>query len=107
MTAAWCRWARPQELFETPEHTFVGYFIGSPGMNVLDAAVEGDRALRRRRTTIALGASYGRPQGRVQIGIRPEFVQPRPTRAACRSRSAASRMSAATASSAPSSRAAS
>ena len=23
----------PEELFETPQHTFVGYFIGSPGMN--------------------------------------------------------------------------
>ncbi|MEM7642079.1 MAG: ABC transporter ATP-binding protein, partial [Pseudomonadota bacterium] len=29
----------PQELFERPAHTFVGYFIGSPGMNVLDAEV--------------------------------------------------------------------
>ena len=25
----------PAELFERPRHTFVGYFIGSPGMNVL------------------------------------------------------------------------
>jgi glycerol transport system ATP-binding protein len=24
----------PEELFEKPAHTFVGYFIGSPGMNV-------------------------------------------------------------------------
>ncbi len=63
----------PQELFETPEHTFVGYFIGSPGMNLLDATVEGDRA-RVGEQTILLGASYGRPEGRVQIGIRPEFV---------------------------------
>lgn len=27
----------PQELFERPAHTFVGYFIGSPGMNVMEA----------------------------------------------------------------------
>ena len=27
----------PEELFERPAHTFVGSFIGSPGMNVLDA----------------------------------------------------------------------
>ena len=27
----------PAELFECPEHTFVGYFIGSPGMNFLPA----------------------------------------------------------------------
>lgn len=25
----------PTELFEMPRHVFVGYFIGSPGMNVL------------------------------------------------------------------------
>ena len=31
----------PQELFERPAHTFVGYFIGSPGMNVFDAQVDG------------------------------------------------------------------
>jgi glycerol transport system ATP-binding protein len=63
----------PQDLFETPEHTFVGYFIGSPGMNLLDAVVEGDRATVGGHT-IALGAAYGRPEGRVQVGIRPEFV---------------------------------
>ena len=34
----------PQELFEQPAHTFVGYFIGSPGMNVLPAVVEGCKA---------------------------------------------------------------
>jgi len=31
MTVAWCRAATPAELFEKPAHTFVGYFIGSPG----------------------------------------------------------------------------
>src|SRR5690606_30668932 len=35
----------PEELFERPAHTFVGYFIGSPGMNFLEADVQGDRAL--------------------------------------------------------------
>ena len=39
----------PQELFERPAHTFVGYFIGSPGMNVLPAWSKGTRAHRRRR----------------------------------------------------------
>lgn len=29
----------PQELFEMPQHTFVGYFIGSPGMNVLPCQI--------------------------------------------------------------------
>ena len=26
----------PRELFERPSHTFVGYFIGSPGMNLIE-----------------------------------------------------------------------
>ena len=39
----------PAELFETPEHTFVGYFIGSPGMNLLDGKLHGTR-MRGRRT---------------------------------------------------------
>ena len=33
----------PAELFDKPAHTFVGYFIGSPGMNILPAEVEGPR----------------------------------------------------------------
>src|SRR5918994_2892729 len=31
----------PDELFERPAHTFVGHFIGSPGMNLLPCRVEG------------------------------------------------------------------
>jgi len=64
----------PEELFERPAHTFVGYFIGSPGMNLLEAQVEGNRAVVDG-TEIPLGADYGRPKGRVQIGVRPEFVR--------------------------------
>jgi len=64
----------PQELFETPEHTFVGYFIGSPGMNLLPAEVSGNTA-RCGGAEIALAHSYDRLEGKVQIGIRPEFVR--------------------------------
>jgi glycerol transport system ATP-binding protein len=63
----------PQELFETPAHTFVGYFIGSPGMNVLAADVQGDTAVVGG-TQIALGAGFGSPKGKVELGIRPEFT---------------------------------
>jgi len=63
----------PQELFETPEHTFVGYFIGSPGMNVLAADVQGDTAFIGG-TQIALGRGFGRPAGNVELGVRPEFT---------------------------------
>ena len=67
----------PQSLFETPAHTFVGYFIGSPGMNLLDAEVRGTTA-RVAGTTIPLGAAYAPPKGRVQIGIRPDAARPAP-----------------------------
>ncbi|WP_342594651.1 ABC transporter ATP-binding protein [Salinicola lusitanus] len=69
----------PRELFENPQHTFVGYFIGSPGMNLLDIALgtsgvefEG-RALAVPEAAVA--RLRQRPEGRLQLGIRPEFVQ--------------------------------
>ena len=62
----------PEELFETPAHTFVGYFIGSPGMNLMEASVAGSRA-RVAGGEVALGAGYGAVSGRTQIGIRPEY----------------------------------
>ncbi|MFN3224848.1 MAG: ABC transporter ATP-binding protein [Hyphomicrobiales bacterium] len=64
----------PEELFETPEHTFVGYFIGSPGMNLLDAKVEGATA-QVAGGSVDLGHGYGPASGKVQIGVRPEFVR--------------------------------
>ncbi|RLQ87742.1 ABC transporter ATP-binding protein [Notoacmeibacter ruber] len=64
----------PEELFERPAHTFVGYFIGSPGMNLLPAEVQGDRAIIDGHE-VPLGAGYGDMSGKVEIGIRPEFVR--------------------------------
>ena len=64
----------PQELFETPAHAFVGYFIGSPGMNFLDAEVAGDRARLTGGEVLPLGAAYPAGQGRTRIGIRPEHL---------------------------------
>lgn len=63
----------PQELFETPAHTFVGYFIGSPGMNLLPAEIRDNRAFVQG-AEVPLGASYGAPAGQTQIGIRPEYA---------------------------------
>ncbi len=64
----------PQDLFETPEHTFVGYFIGSPGMNVIPARVEGDKAYIDG-SYVQLGQGYGPLSGKVEIGVRPEFAR--------------------------------
>ena len=63
----------PEELFETPAHTFVGYFIGSPGMNLLEAEIWGNTAMVAGQP-VALGAGYVPVTGRVQIGIRPEYA---------------------------------
>jgi glycerol transport system ATP-binding protein len=66
----------PAELFEKPAHTFVGYFIGSPGMNIVPAEVKG-REARIDGHVIALQRSYeALPAGaKIEIGVRPEFVE--------------------------------
>jgi glycerol transport system ATP-binding protein len=65
----------PAELFEKPAHTFVGYFIGSPGMNIVPAEVKGRQA-RIGGHVIALNRNYGGlPSGaKIELGVRPEFV---------------------------------
>src|SRR5690349_1175559 len=65
----------PAELFDRPAHTFVGYFIGSPGMSILPAEVRG-REARIDGHVIALNPSYDNlPAGaKIEIGVRPEFV---------------------------------
>jgi len=63
----------PEELFLTPDHTFVGYFIGSPGMNLLPVEVEENVAVFEG-AKIPLADNYGRPAGKTELGIRPEFL---------------------------------
>jgi len=64
----------PEELFDEPAHTFVGYFIGSPGMNVLPAQVE-HNTLRMAQTSFTLDRHFRALNGDLEVGIRPEFVQ--------------------------------
>jgi glycerol transport system ATP-binding protein len=64
----------PVELFERPRHTFVGHFIGSPGMNLLPC--ETDAAGLARFGGVALARVRGGREGRGnQIGVRPEYVR--------------------------------
>jgi glycerol transport system ATP-binding protein len=65
----------PVDLFERPQHTFVGHFIGSPGMNVLPCSLEGGQP-RFAGTTIELDPPGSPPAGaqRLELGVRPEFV---------------------------------
>ncbi|MCK0121383.1 ABC transporter ATP-binding protein [Loktanella sp. F6476L] len=63
----------PVELFERPAHTFVGHFIGSPGMNVLDAEVRDGGAFLQGHH-VGLEGTINTDTGTPQIGVRPEFV---------------------------------
>ncbi|MEP1420158.1 MAG: ABC transporter ATP-binding protein [Erythrobacter sp.] len=63
----------PQELFEAPAHRFVGYFIGSPGMNFLPVSVTGRNATIEGHK-VELSHGYGELQGEVELGLRPEFI---------------------------------
>ncbi|MDX1369977.1 ABC transporter ATP-binding protein [Pseudomonas sp.] len=68
----------PRELFERPSHTFVGYFIGSPGMNLIEV----DRCaggVRFADTLLPLSPALNQRLDELQwtslkVGIRPEFV---------------------------------
>jgi multiple sugar transport system ATP-binding protein len=78
--------APPQELYERPVNLFVGGFIGSPAMNLVEAAMErmngrlavrvGEHALRLSdeivRARPALESYVGRP---IVLGIRPENLE--------------------------------
>ncbi len=66
---------RPDELFERPAHTFVGYFIGSPGMNVAPCTVAGTRAVIAGHD-VALSRAYPSlpSDKKIELGVRPEFV---------------------------------
>ena len=69
----------PVELFDAPQHTFVGHFIGSPGMNILPGKwkwntpvydrfpVNADANNRDKSLSESIAPDF-------QYGVRPEFV---------------------------------
>ena len=67
----------PDALFEKPAHTFVGHFIGSPGMNFLPAVVDGAtlQVAGQRMALPARSLPEGAlPMGALQVGVRPEYL---------------------------------
>jgi len=72
----------PRELFERPNHAFVGYFIGSPGMNLIevqrcDGGVSfGNTVVNLEPKLLELLDNMGNtnPSTNLKVGIRPEFI---------------------------------
>jgi glycerol transport system ATP-binding protein len=64
----------PEALFENPRHKFVGYFIGSPGMNFLPCTLAGNQ-VRVDDVAIAVdpdtAARAAGATGKLELGIRP------------------------------------
>jgi multiple sugar transport system ATP-binding protein len=73
--------ATPQDLYDTPVNLFVGGFIGSPAMNMLEATIErsnGGFIANLGNQKLALDDRPGLPayEGRdVIVGIRPEDLE--------------------------------
>ena len=63
------------DLFERPSHTFVGHFIGSPGMNFIAGKVKGGR-FEADGVQLQLPAGRCLPDGDIKLGIRPEYLLP-------------------------------
>ena len=68
----------PRELYERPGHTFVGRFIGSPGINLIPCALNGAVAEFNGGCLPVSGrvaAAAARGQA-VEIGVRPRGIRP-------------------------------
>ena len=61
------------DLFERPSHTFVGHFIGSPGMNFLPAQVD-VQGLQVGGVVLPLMPGRILPLGDIKLGVRPEYL---------------------------------
>ncbi|MGZ9719439.1 ABC transporter ATP-binding protein [Rhizobium miluonense] len=65
----------PLELYDRPANLFVAGFIGSPGMNFLDATYEGSGVKLKNGTLVPLLEPLKLATGtKVTLGIRPEHV---------------------------------
>jgi glycerol transport system ATP-binding protein len=65
----------PQALFERPAHTFVGYFIGSPGMNFVKGSINGANTVAVVGQTLQLPATQVVNATTVTVGVRPEHLR--------------------------------
>ncbi len=72
--------APPEEIYQKPSSVFSGYFIGSPGMNMFDAAFDGMKLnIGRQKKPLAIPVDLQERLRSVGVrelvmGIRPEYV---------------------------------
>ena len=65
----------PVELFEKPKHTFVGHFIGSPGMNILPCEINKGLVAVNGTKIETLNSKIDNSNfSKIEVGIRPEFI---------------------------------
>jgi len=66
----------PKDLFERPKTTFVGYFIGSPAMNLFETQLHSDNSVKINDTTIKTNTNLSKlKNNNIKLGIRSEFVK--------------------------------
>ena len=66
----------PKDLFERPKTTFVGYFIGSPAMNLLDSNISSDYEIKLDNYKIKTNTNLSKLKSdEIKLGIRSEFIQ--------------------------------
>ena len=66
----------PRDLHQRPEAPFVGYFIGSPGMNIFEASLNDKQILAGKFSVeVPQGFASEMSEQAIKIGIRPEFVK--------------------------------
>ena len=65
----------PKELFERPNTTFVGYFIGSPAMNLFDSEIVSSNEVNVGSIKIKTNTDLSKIKNKnVKLGIRSEFI---------------------------------
>jgi glycerol transport system ATP-binding protein len=66
----------PEELFLKPNHTFVGHFIGSPGMNFLPCELDsGFPVFAGNQIKLAAPITKLNSYKKLELGVRPEFIK--------------------------------
>jgi len=65
----------PKDLFERPQTTFVGYFIGSPAMNIYDCTASSANQVSFGSNTISVQTNLDSTGSKkLKLGIRSEYI---------------------------------